>query len=290
MRNTAAATSRRGFLQAQAAAVIGAGLGSAPLRWAMACEPAAAAPANDEAARSLRDKATAAKRRGHRFLLGLFDPVVELLPEYRGADVYWLYHDNYLAAKVLADTDQEMAARIERSIRRHGATASGKIEILFDESPRGFPFRQYELNEVARIKGRIIKTEIVTGEPFAGWREYVDLLLLAAIFKAGNDRDLAGARHDFAAAMGKWDGRGFRDRVTQKSGLYATYKLALALLAAARLRERPAALESVLTALLAQQADDGGWITDYNAEGERVGLANVETTSLAVLAIDRYSN
>ncbi len=44
--------------------------------------------------------------------------------------------------------------------------------------------------------------------------------------------------------------------------------------------------DAVLNRLLAQQARDGGWITDYTASGKCVGLANVETTSLAILAID----
>lgn len=295
---------RREFLAAQAGAWIGT--------WASACaalacslrgarRSSAAEPDNKldtaterpASSNATRDKALAAAARGRKFLVGLFDPAVELLPEYRGASVYWLYHDNYLAAKVLAPHDKTRADKIAASIRRRGVTASGKIEILFDESPQGFPFRQYELTEVERAGQRIIKTEVVTGEPFKGWREYADLLLLAAIFKAKSSESLDEAKQEFAAALETWDGRGLRDQVTKKSGLYATYKLALALIAAARLKVKPPAHEPIVTAqilaaLLAQQADDGGWITDYDAEGKRIGLANVETTSLAVLAIERW--
>jgi hypothetical protein len=35
-----------------------------------------------------------------------------------------------------------------------------------------------------------------------------------------------------------------------------------------------------------QQQKDGGWITDYDAERKPLGLANVETTSLAILALE----
>ncbi len=62
--------------------------------------------------------------------------------------------------------------------------------------------------------------------------------------------------------------------------------MALALIAASRLGERPPAHEAILERLLAQQSKDGGWITDYDFRGNPVGLANVETTSLAVLALD----
>lgn len=256
-------------------------------RRSSAAEPDAA---TDQAGstNATREKALAAAARGRKFLVGLFDPAVELLPEYRGANVYWLFHDNYLAVKILAPHDKPLADKIAASIRKRGITASGKIEILFDDSPHSFPFRQYELTEVERVGDRIIKTEVVKGEPFQGWREYADLLLMAAIFKARSSESLDEAKRDFAAALETWDGRGLRDQVTKKSGLYATYKLALALIAAARLKVIPPTHEQIVAALLAQQADDGGWITDYNAQGERIGLANVETTSLAVLAIERW--
>jgi hypothetical protein len=51
---------------------------------------------------------------------------------------------------------------------------------------------------------------------------------------------------------------------------------------------RPDVGDAIYRTLLTQQADDGGWITDYDARGQRVWLANVETTSLAVLAIERW--
>ena len=37
---------------------------------------------------------------------------MNLLPEYRGASVYWLFHDNYLAAKVLNTSHSETARKI----------------------------------------------------------------------------------------------------------------------------------------------------------------------------------
>jgi len=37
---------------------------------------------------------------------------------------------------------------------------------------------------------------------------------------------------------------------------------------------------------LAAQRADGGFVTDYDAQGKPVGQANVETTSLAILAFD----
>ena len=83
-----------------------------------------------------------------------------------------------------------------------------------------------------------------------------------------------------------WDGRGFKDRAAQKSDQYAVYKIALALLAAGKLKVQPALKGALVERLLGRQGEDGGWVTDYDAEGKPPGRANVETTALAVLALD----
>jgi hypothetical protein len=49
-------------------------------------------------------------------------------------------------------------------------------------------------------------------------------------------------------------------------------------------------MKNKMKKLLARQADDSGWITDYDRQGNRRGMANVETTSLAVLALDRFTS
>jgi hypothetical protein len=220
--------------------------------------------------------------RGRKFLVGLLDPALDLLPEFRGASVYWLYHDNYLAAKVLEKARPDAARKIVKAIHSFGVTESGKIEIVFGEAKRPLPFRHYQLVEVRRIGGKIIKTEIVTEKEMGGWEGYADLLLLAALA----EKDVPKAKQHFQRALEMWDGKGFKDRATQAGSLYATYKLALAMIAAHKLNEWSAAIAAILEQLLAQQAKDGGSITDYDRNGKPVGMANVETTSLAILAVE----
>lgn len=222
--------------------------------------------------------------RGRRFLLNLLDPDLDLLPEFRGSNTYWLYHDNYLAAHVLRPTDPQAADRIEAAIRGFGVTESGKIEIVTGEAKQPLPFKRYELKEVARRGDKVIKTELVTDHPLAGWEEYADLLFLAAMARAKEGEPEEASRL-FAAGAKLWDGKGFADRVLPVHGLYATFKLALALLAAKAVEtEFPAAAE-VKHRLLALQNDEGGWITDYRPDLTPAGLPNVETTSLAMLAL-----
>jgi hypothetical protein len=226
----------------------------------------------------------AASAKGRRFLSGLLDPALNLLPEHKGAKVYWLYHDNYLAAKALAHTDPALAKKITAAIRRYSVKESGKIEILFGEAKKPLPFRHYRLVEVRRAGDKFIKTEVAGEKVFRGWQEYADLLFLAAIGSAAtNPRQ---ARHYFDAGLRLWDGMGFKDRVTKLDSKYAVYKVALALLAADRLKVQPTVKAALVERLTKQQGKDGGRVTDYDKKGKPLGRAKVETTALAVLALD----
>jgi hypothetical protein len=170
----------------------------------------------DAGARSAVPKALGgAAARGRRFLTDLFDPALDLLPEYKGAKVYWLYHDNYLAAKALAGTDPALANKITAAIRRSGVEGSGKIEILFGEAKKPLPFRHYQLLDVRRAGDKRIKAEVAGEEAFKGWEEYADLRFLAAIASAGADAE--EARRHFEEGMRLWDGVGFKDRAASKA-------------------------------------------------------------------------
>ena len=90
---------------------------------------------------------------------------------------------------------------------------------------------------------------------------------------------------DRGVAAATWDGEGFKDRAATHSGIYATYKLALYIIAAHRLNVSPPHRNEVIARLLSMQAPDGGWKTDYK-DGKPVGLTNVETTCLSLLALE----
>ena len=221
--------------------------------------------------------------KGESFLTNLFEPGLDLLPEYRGAKVYWLYHDNYLAAKVLKSPRPDLAARIEAAIRRFGVTNSGKIELLFNEAPNAFPFHTYQLLDVTNIAGKSIRTERIMDELLKGWDAYADLLLMAAIVKAETAPD--EAKGYFSKAVGFWDGRGFVDPAFKHRNVYATYKLALAIMCADALNQTLPFRSEALQQLKKLQSPSGGWITDYDRGGKPRGMANVETTCLALLAL-----
>jgi hypothetical protein len=225
--------------------------------------------------------------RGRKFLAQRFNERVGLLPEYAGSNVYWLYHDNYLAAKVLGLSHPDITRQIEAAIRRFNVVESGKIEILFDEVRHPLPFRHSQLIDVARVGELVIRTEVLTDQRMEGWEAYADLLLFASCALAKPDREQSVIH--FRAALRMWDGQGFRDRAAEHLGRYATFKLALAQMAAHRLGKTSELPETLLDYLLKLQAEDGGWVTDYNAVADPVGKRNVETTSLAILALETVS-
>lgn len=221
-------------------------------------------------------------QRGQTFLVNLFDPDLGLLPEYRGANVYWLFHDNYLAAKVLAISHPQLAKSIMAAIHGEGIYRSGKIELIFGEAEKPLPFRQYQLMDVRHSTNKVIRTEVVTDRVFEGWEDYADLLLLASIAEGSQPV----AHKHWETALRLWDGRGFLDAAARHDRRYSTYKLGLSLLAASHLSPPAKPPQGLADRLLALQEDSGGWITDYDSTGKRIGLANVETTCLCILGLE----
>jgi len=225
-------------------------------------------------------------QKGQTFLMNLVNPDLGLLPEYRGANVYWLFHDNYLAAKALAGSHPKTAENIMAAIHREGIQKSGKIELIFGEAENPLPFRQYQLIDVRREGNNVIRTEAVTDRVLDGWEEYADLLLLACIA----EKSQPVARQDWNAAMRLWDGKGFLDAAARHDQRYSTYKLGLALIAASRLSPPAEPPQGLFDKLLSLQDNSGGWITDYDATGKKIGVANVETTCLSILGIEAFEN
>lgn len=225
----------------------------------------------------------AAAARGRQFLADLLDQEMGMLPEFPGSKVYWLSHDNYLAIKMLEKSHPEVAKTIQQAIEREGFSQSdGKTELLCGESRAVLPFRHYDLKELRREGDKIIRNELPTDRLMTGWEKYADLLFIAAVAEP----DSAKANGYFQAGMKMWDGNGFVDVVYHKHQIYATYKLALAAIASRRVKPQQAVPEELGKRLLAVQGDSGGWITDYNAAGKKIGFANVETTCLAILAVE----
>ncbi len=184
------------------------------------------------------------------------------------------------------------AADIQATYQRFGAPRHGLSEIL-DRQPVAWPPRTPVQTRVVAYGAEEVWLEQRVGDAYmTDWAQYADLALGYALrlHQAG---DRAAARRAFTTALALWDGIGFVDAAYQADGVYATYKLALAVYTAHRL-EQPIP-PAILAALLTKQAPAaatcgtapcaGGFYTLYDATGMVRGDTNTETTAYAVLAL-----
>ena len=259
-------STRRGFLRANG------GLRRRDFEELLAWRPSRLTEAADSAAR------------GRRFLASLFDPAVGLLPEFRGSKVYWLYHDNYLAAKVLDRTEPDLAGRSGTPSRGSASRARARSRSSSARRPSRSRSGTTVSIEVKRVGEKVIKTELVGGiaQRRLGRIHRLALPGCRRQGRRGQGRGREALRGgDWRRGTARVQGPG-----EPQKRLYATYKLALALIAAARLNRHPERRRRSSTGCWPCKREDGGFVTDYDAQGRPVGQANVETTSLAILALD----
>lgn len=211
------------------------------------------------------------------FLHAQYDAVACLLREspVTAPERHWLATDNWLAVLALeAAGESDFAQRLGATLAQYEAEPHGMIEALTG-APIAWPPRAPVQREVAPS----VWSEERNGNEMEDWREYADLAFYGAI-AAANSGEMEHAQSIYDDALRMFDGDGFTDKAFD--GRYATYKLALAMLAAQRIGIAPdAALQS---RLLAQQGADGGFVAHYTQDGP-VGDANTETTAYAILAL-----
>lgn len=225
-----------------------------------------------------------ARAAGVAFLQSQYNPQVGLLRESPVVQPhrYWLATDNQLATYALTPLSPRLAVSVRAGLESFHAPGHGLVEALEGAAIDWPPHVESQKLVADLVLAQVWTEERRAGPVYPDWAEYADLALYGALDAAnGGDRILAQKR--FAQAMTLFDGVGFADRAQQTSDLYATYKLALALLVSRRLSMSPD--DRLLPALLAKQGEDGGFITLYDRAGEPQGDANTETTSYALLAL-----
>jgi hypothetical protein len=119
---------------------------------------------------------------------------------------------------------------------------------------------------------------------FYDWSSFSNLHCMGAVNEY-NRGDLAVARWLYETEMSTFDGRGWADEAwLRRDGVYETIGPVWCLYAGALLGAPVD--ERVLSVLLEQQnPESGGFHTHYRADESRLTDANVETTSMALLAL-----
>ena len=215
-----------------------------------------------------------------------------LIAESPGSSTFWLYSDNFLATLALNqygrgnETILTIAGDMSRSMNsdlalRHLNGAENQYAVLNASVPCRFhPSTSYTVDTPDGVK---IKTTLNNGTGELSEAQYADIAFLKAVclYRQAN---ATGAMTAYNAGSRMFDGVGFRDLPYNQTGQYQTYKLALYIYTSAILRQP--FFEAALSALLAMQAQSGGFYTGYDASKSNDGtLTNTETTSLAILAL-----
>ena len=221
------------------------------------------------------------------FLVNQYNSTVGLAAEYPASNTYWLYSDNFLASFALQNVNSSnttltrISENISRTLSGYVAGISDPINQYMILNSSVFAFYASTNYNVSNKDGATIAITLNNGTPKLNPNNYADIAFLEALYydKIGQKSEAVSL---FEIGADMFDGIGIKDIAF--SGTYQTYKLALYIYAAKFLGQNYSS--SAETTLLNTQGSNGGFYTGYNASYSTTGtLTNVETTSLAILAI-----
>ena len=203
---------------------------------------------------------------------------------YRGNQTYFIYSDNLLANWALKPYDREMSEKISQSIASYNQPNSGFFEVLFGTAiPANMSIG--EQTPVWQDSDSLVLAEFHNSDTPLLWEGYGDTLIYQSLncYLAGNK---SGADDYFYRAYAMWDSKGIND-VSVEPGKsdahYSNYKLALVLYASKVLNITIDNYSQIEAKLWSMQQQNGGITSWADLNGNPIGTANTETTSIALL-------
>lgn len=211
---------------------------------------------------------------------------------------YWLFNDNYLAMMVLRASHPAIANQIETTLQHYGYHHNNKVEAL-DGHDIPEIFHEYNITILEKNSHRILMDYMDPGaNPIIDPFKYMDLCAWKGLDLL-NEGNVTGAQYYWIRCSDFWNGTGFIDwsfldpQSELEYHVYLTYKNALFLIFTERLQKYGnldcAYLDKVRHILFMMQEDNGGFNTGYDSNFQHLGDTNTETTSLAILALDKQS-
>lgn len=240
---------------------------------------------------------------GVAFLKQQYNPDYGLLQESPtiGHHRYYLTNDNALAAYVFEHVGEgQMADGLRKTIDQYGTRHNNFIEVAWGEKIPWPPLHHKDVvseqlgdgecdflnEEEAGALSDCILQETHTPDlgVFYDWSSFSNLHCMGAINEY-NKGNFDVALWLYRTELSTFDGRGWADEAwLRRDGVYETLGVAWCLYAGAVLDEP--VNDEVLSALLDQQDPvSGGFHTHYRAGEPRLADPNVETTSVALLAL-----
>ncbi|MBX3016014.1 MAG: hypothetical protein KF832_31120, partial [Caldilineaceae bacterium] len=238
---------------------------------------------------------------GLRFLAGQYNEDYGLLQESPniGQHRYYLTNDNALAAYVFSLYGAaEFADVLRASLERYGYVDNGFVEVAWGETIAWPPLHHKDIvveqlgdgacdfldsEEVGPLADCVMQeTHTPDLGIFYDWSSFSNLHCMGAVNEY-NQGNRAVAEWLYQTELATFDGHGWADEAwRRRDGVYETLGLAWCLYAGALLEQPDLRL---LDQLLAQQGAQGGFHTHYRAGEGQLADPNVETTSVALLAL-----
>lgn len=223
-------------------------------------------------------------------------------------NVYWVASDNLLAYKALESHDFELASTIRSRLveiaRTYNLPTSSDrlpLSLRYDAIMRDDETLEIPPKDITHVTlyndSYLLRYDIANGTgQFEDWREYADLLLLAALSNHNQGKQ-ANAAGNFTLATKMWDGMGLRDKAYDlpygegqalgSDHAYATYKLGLLLYVSAKLTIDLHFEKDVVNRIWSvQNQTSGGVYTHILPDGTHGDSdTNTETTAFIILGV-----
>ena len=229
------------------------------------------------------------------FLVSQYNASIGLLSEHPGSNFYWLYSDNYLALLAFKQANSSDTAKQTAIMNNANSTLSRYMTLIPNAknqymvfSSNVFDFNDSHNYELTTVEGSIINITLNNMTGTLDPHIYGDIAFLESVYynDIGNKSE---ALSMFQIGASMYNGIGINDSIFIKYRDYQTYKLALYIYAATLLGESyPSSVKTNLLAM--QNTTNGGFYSDYAPDYSTAGHdANVETTSLAILALAKIT-
>lgn len=236
------------------------------------------------------------------YIINRYDPRIGLVSESEdtGSNVpdgtpcyrtFWIYSDNLWASQALKPFFPQIAENISKSIMpylvKYGC--SNLFEVVLGIKITDTIYGKSNLKvatytfDGANYTVWVDRHRPGDGEIFYDAEEYADLAFYLSLnyYLKGNR---TASEHWFRIGEKMWNGYGFLDKAAKESGRYQNYKLGLYLFTVKAIGFNSTIYYSVENIAWSYQKENGGIATQSYLNGTIYGTANIETTSILLLA------
>lgn len=204
---------------------------------------------------------------------------------------FWVYSDNLWASQALRPFFPQIAKNISKSIMPYLVEYGypNLFEVVLGIKITNTIYGKSNLKVATYTFDDVNYTVWVDrhkpgdGEIFYDAEEYADLAFYLSLnyYLSG---DISTSEHWFRIGEKMWNGYGFLDKAAKESGRYQNYKLGLYLFTVKATGFTSEIYNSVENVAWSYQKENGGIATQSYLNGTIYGTANVETTSILLLA------